>query len=133
MSTNEPRSVDAVNTGKHSPAQTPPPSRQSLRGAAAAQAGFDYQLDVSILAQVINLLNELRHQLNLTIMFIAHDLPVVRDFADHVMVMEKGEVVEIGTVRAIFETPQHPYTRRLLAAGLDPDPEVQKARRLAPV
>jgi ABC-type glutathione transport system ATPase component len=64
-------------------------------------------------------------------MFIAHDLPVVRDFADHVMVMEKGKVVEIGTVRSTFETPQQPYTRRLLAAGLDPDPEVQKARRLA--
>ena len=47
------------------------------------------------------------------------------------MVMEKGRVVETGTVRAIFDTPQQPYTRRLLAAGLDPDPEVQKARRLA--
>jgi peptide/nickel transport system ATP-binding protein len=47
------------------------------------------------------------------------------------MVMEKGRVVEIGTVRAIFDTPQQPYTRRLLAAGLDPDPEVQKVRRLA--
>ena len=45
--------------------------------------------------------------------------------------MEKGRVVETGTVRAIFDTPQQPYTRRLLAAGLDPDPEVQKARRLA--
>ena len=47
------------------------------------------------------------------------------------MVMEKGRVVEIGTVREIFETPREAYTRRLLAAGLDPDPEVQKARRLA--
>ena len=88
-------------------------------------------LDVSIQAQVIELLAKLKRELGIAFMFIAHDLPVVRDFADHVMVMEKGKVVEIGTVRAIFETPQQPYTRRLLAAGLDPDPEVQKARRLA--
>jgi peptide/nickel transport system ATP-binding protein len=88
-------------------------------------------LDVSIQAQVIALLAKLKRELGLAFMFIAHDLPVVRDFADHVMVMEKGQVVEIGTVREIFETPQQPYTRRLLAAGLDPDPEVQKARRLA--
>ena len=88
-------------------------------------------LDVSIQAQVIALLAKLKRELGIAFIFIAHDLPVVRDFADHVMVMEKGQVVEIGTVREIFETPQQPYTRRLLAAGLDPDPEVQKARRLA--
>jgi peptide/nickel transport system ATP-binding protein len=88
-------------------------------------------LDVSIQAQVIALLDKLKRELGLAFIFIAHDLPVVRDFADHVMVMEKGRVVEIGTVRQIFETPQQSYTRRLLAAGLDPDPAVQKARRLA--
>ena len=88
-------------------------------------------LDVSIQAQVIDLLAKLKRDLGISFIFIAHDLPVVRDFADHVMVMEKGRVVEIGTVREIFDTPQQPYTRRLLAAGLDPDPEVQKARRLA--
>jgi peptide/nickel transport system ATP-binding protein len=88
-------------------------------------------LDVSIQAQVMALLGKLKRELGLAFVFIAHDLPVVRDFADHVMVMEKGRVVETGTVRAIFETPRHPYTRRLLAAGLDPDPEVQKARRRA--
>ena len=88
-------------------------------------------LDVSIQAQVIELLAKLKRELGIAFIFIAHDLPVVRDFADHVMVMEKGRVVETGTVRAIFDTPQQPYTRRLLAAGLDPDPEVQKARRLA--
>jgi len=88
-------------------------------------------LDVSIQAQVIELLAKLKRELGIAFIFIAHDLPVVRDFADHVMVMEKGRVVETGTVRAIFETPQQPYTRRLLAAGLDPDPEVQKARRAA--
>ncbi|PZQ48556.1 MAG: ABC transporter ATP-binding protein [Rhodovulum sulfidophilum] len=88
-------------------------------------------LDVSIQAQVIDLLAKLKRDLGISFIFIAHDLPVVRDFADHVMVMEKGRVVEIGTVREIFDSPQQPYTRRLLAAGLDPDPEVQKARRLA--
>jgi len=88
-------------------------------------------LDVSIQAQVIALLDKLKRELGIAFIFIAHDLPVVRDFADHVMVMEKGRVVEIGTVRAIFDDPQQPYTRRLLAAGLDPDPEVQKARRAA--
>jgi peptide/nickel transport system ATP-binding protein len=88
-------------------------------------------LDVSIQAQVIELLAKLKRELGIAFIFIAHDLPVVRDFADHVMVMEKGCVVEIGTVREIFESPVQPYTRRLLAAGLDPDPEVQRARRLA--
>ncbi len=88
-------------------------------------------LDVSIQAQVIDLLARLKRELGIAFIFIAHDLPVVRDFANHVMVMEKGRVVEVGTVREIFETPVQPYTRRLLAAGLDPDPEVQKARRLA--
>ena len=88
-------------------------------------------LDVSIQAQVIELLAKLKRELGLAFIFIAHDLPVVKDFADHVMVMEKGRVVEIGTVREIFEHPAQPYTRRLLAAGLDPDPEVQKARRRA--
>ena len=88
-------------------------------------------LDVSIQAQVIALLDKLKRELGIAFIFIAHDLPVVRDFADHVMVMEKGRVVETGAVREIFETPRQPYTRRLLEAGLDPDPEVQKARRMA--
>jgi len=88
-------------------------------------------LDVSIQAQVIALLDKLKRELGIAFIFIAHDLPVVRDFADHVMVMEKGRVVEQGTVREIFESPREPYTRRLLAAGLDPDPDVQRARRIA--
>ncbi len=88
-------------------------------------------LDVSVQAQVIALLDKLRKQMGIAFIFIAHDLPVVRDFADHVMVMQKGEVVEIGTVREIFETPRQPYTQALLAAGLDPDPDVQAAHRAA--
>ncbi|MGV1916821.1 ABC transporter ATP-binding protein [Rhizobium sp. 22-785-1] len=88
-------------------------------------------LDVSVQAQVIALLDKLRKQMGIAFIFIAHDLPVVRDFADHVMVMQRGEVVEIGTVREIFETPRQPYTQALLAAGLDPDPDVQAAHRAA--
>ncbi|WMS40915.1 ABC transporter ATP-binding protein [Acuticoccus sp. MNP-M23] len=86
-------------------------------------------LDVSIQAQVIKLLDRLRRELGIAFMFIAHDLPVVRDFADRVIVMKDGEIVETGTVREIFENPQVPYTQALLAASLDPDPDVQATRR----
>ncbi len=79
-------------------------------------------LDVSIQAQVIALLAKLRDRLGLSYIFIAHDLPVVRDIADRVLVMKNGKVVESGTVREIFETPRDPYTRDLLAAS--PVPEV---------
>ncbi|WP_417262898.1 ABC transporter ATP-binding protein [Celeribacter sp.] len=88
-------------------------------------------LDVSIQAQVIALLGELRDRLGIAFIFIAHDLPVVRDFADRVLVMKRGEIVEQGTVRQIFEAPKQGYTQRLLAAGLDSDPDVQAERRRA--
>ncbi|MGH6808553.1 MAG: ATP-binding cassette domain-containing protein, partial [Ensifer adhaerens] len=88
-------------------------------------------LDVSVQAQVIALLDRLRKDMGIAFIFIAHDLPVVRDFADHVMVMQKGNVVELGTVQEVFETPRQDYTRALLAAGLDPDPDVQAANRAA--
>ncbi|HSF92104.1 MAG TPA: ABC transporter ATP-binding protein, partial [Paracoccaceae bacterium] len=88
-------------------------------------------LDVSIQAQVIQLLARLKNELGLSYIFIAHDLPVVRDFADRVLVMQGGKVVETGTVKQIFEEPREKYTQDLLAASLDPDPEVQAARRKA--
>jgi len=88
-------------------------------------------LDVSIQAQVIALLNDLKERLGISFLFIAHDLGVVRDFADTVIVMKAGEIVERGPTTQIFDAPQHEYTRRLLAANLDPDPDIQAQRRLA--
>ncbi len=88
-------------------------------------------LDVSVQAQVIRLLDQLRRDMGISFIFIAHDLPVVRDFADYVMVMRKGEVVEMGTVTQVFDTPREAYTRALFAASLDPDPDVQAAHRAA--
>ncbi|GLQ56965.1 ABC transporter ATP-binding protein [Devosia nitrariae] len=88
-------------------------------------------LDVSIQAQVIALLDSLRRRLGISFLFIAHDLGVVRDFADTVVVMKSGEIVESGPTGEIFEDPQQPYTQRLLAANLDPDPDVQAQRRLS--
>ncbi|MCW4627860.1 ATP-binding cassette domain-containing protein [Marinomonas rhodophyticola] len=86
-------------------------------------------LDVSIQAQVIDLLANLQKELKISFIFIAHDLPVVKDFADRVIVMRLGKIVEIGTVRQIFENPTQPYTQALLNASLDPDPRVQSVRR----
>ncbi len=88
-------------------------------------------LDVQVQAQVIALLAGLRRELGLAYIFIAHDLPLVRDFADRVIVMQGGHIVEQGTVRQIFDAPREAYTRNLLAASLDPDPAVQASRRAA--
>jgi dipeptide transport system ATP-binding protein len=79
-------------------------------------------LDLSIQAQVLNLLVELQDELKLAYLFIAHNLSVVRHFADEVMVMYLGRAVEQGHRDAIFDAPQHPYTRALLAASPVADP-----------
>ncbi|MFS4439524.1 ABC transporter ATP-binding protein [Paracoccaceae bacterium GXU_MW_L88] len=86
-------------------------------------------LDVQVQGQVIALLDRLKAEFGLSYIFIAHDLPVVRDFADRVIVMKGGRIVEQGPVRQIFDAPQEPYTQNLLAASLDPDPEIQARRR----
>jgi peptide/nickel transport system ATP-binding protein len=79
-------------------------------------------LDKSIEAQVLNLLIELKREFDLTYVFISHDLDVVRFMSDRVMVMYLGKVVEIGPVDTIYDDPQHPYTRALLAAAPSMDP-----------
>jgi dipeptide transport system ATP-binding protein len=85
-------------------------------------------LDVSIRAQVLNLLVDLQKELGLAYVFISHDLSVVRHVADEVMVMYLGRVVEHGRRDAVFEAPQHPYTRALLSATPVADPGVRLAR-----
>ena len=86
-------------------------------------------LDVSIQAQVINLLNELRDRLGLTILFIAHDLSVVKYFSDRIGVMYFGKMVELATSDELFAHPLHPYTKSLLSAIPLPDPEYEKAQQ----
>lgn len=85
-------------------------------------------LDVSIQAQIINLLNELRDRLGLTIMFIAHDLSVVKYFSDRIGVMYYGKMVELASTDELFAHPLHPYTRSLLSAIPLPDPLAEKQR-----
>jgi peptide/nickel transport system ATP-binding protein len=86
-------------------------------------------LDKSVEAQILNLLMDLKAEFGLTYIFISHDLNVVRYISDRVMVMYLGEVVEIGPVEALYNRPQHPYTRALLAAmpSMDPDHRTQEA------
>ena len=85
-------------------------------------------LDVSIQAQVINLLNELRQTLDLTILFIAHDLSVVKYFSDRIGVMYFGKMVELASSDELFAHPLHPYTKSLLSAIPLPDPNSEKKR-----
>ena len=88
-------------------------------------------LDLSAQAQVVNLLLDLRKQMDLTYLFIAHDLDIVRHFAHHVTVLYHGKVAEVGSAEQVCDQPRHPYTARLVTSAPIPDPERQRARRAA--
>lgn len=89
-------------------------------------------LDVSIQAQIINLINDLRKELGLTVLFIAHDLSVVKYFSDRIAVMYFGKIVELADSDELFRHPLHPYTRSLLSAIPLPDPVYERKRKRIP-
>jgi oligopeptide transport system ATP-binding protein len=86
-------------------------------------------LDLSVQAQVLNLLNSLQKELNIAYVFISHDLSVVRHVADRVAVMYLGRIIETGPTEAVFDTPEHPYTRALVSAAPKLDP-AQRGERI---
>jgi len=85
-------------------------------------------LDLSIQSQILNLLADLQNQFQLTYLFISHDLSIVRHFADRVMVMYLGQIVEEGSIDQVFQNPKHPYTKALLSATPIADPSIKKER-----
>ena len=87
-------------------------------------------LDVSIQAQIINLLKELQAEMGLALVFIAHDLAVVKHISQRVMVMYLGRAMEVASKHALYDTPHHPYTQALLAAIPVPDPRIERGKTL---
>jgi oligopeptide transport system ATP-binding protein len=87
-------------------------------------------LDVSIRAQVINLLNKMKRERSLTYLFIAHDLSAVRFISDRIAVIHKGHLVELAPAEELFAHPLHPYTKALLSAVPQPDPDIERNKEL---
>ena len=87
-------------------------------------------LDVSIRAQILNLMKKFQREQNITYLFIAHDLSIVRYISDRIAVIYKGEIVEIAEPEELFDYPLHPYTRSLISAVPVPDPQIEKSKRL---
>jgi oligopeptide/dipeptide ABC transporter ATP-binding protein len=85
-------------------------------------------LDVSVQAQVVNLLDDLKASMGLTLLFIAHDLSMVRYVSDRMAVMYLGSLVEMGPADAVFFNPQHPYTQLLVGSNPEPDPAGERNR-----
>ncbi len=90
-------------------------------------------LDVSVQAQVINLLGELKESLGLTLLFIAHDLSMVRHVSDRMAVMYLGSLVEVGVSDDVYFEPKHPYTELLVGSNPEPDPEIERNRAQATI
>lgn len=88
-------------------------------------------LDLSIQAQIVNLLADLKDEFGTSYLFIGHDIPVVAHLADRVAVLYRGDLVEVGPTEQVLSAPGHPYTARLIASSPVPDPTVQRSRRLA--
>lgn len=90
-------------------------------------------LDVSVQAQVINLLEDLKKSMGLTLLFIAHDLSMVRYVSDRMAVMYLGAVIEVGPVNDVFFEPKHPYTKLLVESNPEPDPQLERTREWHPI
>jgi peptide/nickel transport system ATP-binding protein len=88
-------------------------------------------LDLSVQAQVLNLLNDLQREMGLTLLFISHDLTVVRHVSHRTAVLYRGDIVEMGDAAKVHDAPQHSYTQALLSAAPVPNPVLQKQRREA--
>ena len=90
-------------------------------------------LDVSVQAQIVNLLAGIRRDMGVSLLFIAHDLSMVRYISDRIAVLYLGSLVEVGPARQVFDAPAHPYTRALLASNPVPDPALERQRRHQPI
>ncbi len=90
-------------------------------------------LDVSVQSQIVNLLESIRREMAISILFIAHDLSMVRYISDRIAVMYLGRLVEVGPAQQVFDSPAHPYTQALLASNPVPDPVLERQRKHQPI